>query len=206
VLLDPENAQAIVSLGVAVQFAVVPEYHAHLAGVTVADHLDPGGPGEELKGRVASGIVNLGGRGRFFMWSKPRRAALAAPGLASRVGTGGAERVFLIVDNGCAHHPSTSPARLQELDPRLIVVHLPVHASWLNQVELYFSILKRKALHPADFPNLGALAQRILGFQHHYNQQAEPFRWNYTRRDLAAHVRRLKQRDWFPAARYPLPN
>jgi hypothetical protein len=117
-----------------------------------------------------------------------------------------AERVFLIVDNGCAHHPSTSPARLRELDPRLIVVHLPVHASWLNQVELYFSVLKRKALHPADFPDLGALAQRILGFQHHYNQQAEPFSWNYTRRDLAAYVRRLERRGWFPAERYPLPN
>jgi DDE superfamily endonuclease len=117
-----------------------------------------------------------------------------------------AERVFLIVDNGCAHHPSTAPARLQALDERLIVVHLPVHASWLNQVELYFSILKRKALQPADFPDLHALKRRVMLFQVRYNEHAEPFTWNYTRRDLAAYLQRLKQRGWFPPPANPLPN
>jgi transposase len=116
-----------------------------------------------------------------------------------------AERVFLIVDNGCAHHPSTSPTRLREAHPYLTVVHLPTHASWLNQVELYFSIVKRKALHPADFADLDALRKRLMLFQTWYNEHAEPFRWNYTRRDLAAHVKRLKQRGWLPGAN-PLPN
>jgi hypothetical protein len=115
------------------------------------------------------------------------------------------ERVFLIVDNGCAHHPSTSPARLREAHPQLTVVHLPTHASWLNQVELYFSIVKRKALHPADFADLAALRQRLMRFQAWYNEHAEPFRWNYTRRDLAAHVKRLQQRGWLPGEN-PLPN
>lgn len=117
-----------------------------------------------------------------------------------------AERVFLIVDNGCAHHPSTSLARLAAQDPRVIVVHLPVHASWLNQVELYFSIVKRKALHPADFADLDALRTRLLLFQSRYNEQAQPFRWNYTRQDLVAHVKRLEERGWLPASRNPLPN
>jgi hypothetical protein len=51
-------------------------------------------------------------------------------------------------------------------DPRL--THLPVHASWLNQIELYFSILQRKALTPNDLPTLGALAERLLGFGEHW--------------------------------------
>jgi len=116
-----------------------------------------------------------------------------------------AERVFLIVDNGCAHHPSTAPARLQAQHPHVTLVHLPVHASWLNQVELYFSILKRKALYPADFADTEALQRRIMLFQCRYNEAAEPFRWSYTRRDLAAHVKRLEQRGWLPGKK-PLEN
>ena len=112
-----------------------------------------------------------------------------------------AERVFLIVDNGCAHHPSTSPARLRVQHPHVTLVHLPVHASWLNQVELYFSILKRKALHPADFPDTKALQQRIMRFQCRYNEAPQPFRWNYTRQDLAAHVRRLQEKGWLPSGK-----
>lgn len=101
------------------------------------------------------------------------------------------ERVFLIVDNGSAHHPSTSPARIQAQDARVTTVHLPVHSSWLNQVELYFSILHRKALTPADFPSTAALAQRISAFQCLYNRRAEPFKWQYTRDHLEAYIERL---------------
>lgn len=101
------------------------------------------------------------------------------------------ERVFLIVDNGSAHHPSTSPTRLQAQDPRVITVHLPTHSSWLNQIELYFSILHRKALTPSDFPSVEALRERIFQFQLLYNQRAEPFRWQYTRDHLEAYIERL---------------
>jgi len=112
-----------------------------------------------------------------------------------------AERVFLIVDNGCAHHPRTSPERIRAQHPHVTLVHLPVHASWLNQVELYFSILKRKALHPADFPDTEALKARIMRFQCRYNEAPQPFRWNYTRQDLAAHVQRLQERGWLPGGK-----
>lgn len=105
------------------------------------------------------------------------------------------ERVFLIVDNGSAHHPSTSPARLYAQDPRVITVHLPTHSSWLNQIELYFSILHRKALTPADFPSVDALRERLFRFQVLYNQRAEPFRWQYTRDDLEAYIERLALRE-----------
>lgn len=80
-----------------------------------------------------------------------------------------AERVFLIVDNGSSHHPSTSPTRLRAQHPNLTVVHLPVHSSWLNQIEIYFSIVHRKALTPADFPSLAALEQRLHWFAWYYN-------------------------------------
>ena len=65
-----------------------------------------------------------------------------------------AERGFLVVDNGSAHHPNTAPARLRAQFPPVEVVHRPVQSSWLNQIEIYFSILQRKALTPADFASL----------------------------------------------------
>ena len=103
-----------------------------------------------------------------------------------------AKRIFLIVDNGSAHHPNTSPARLAQLDPRLTVVHLPVHSSWLNQIELYFSIVKRKALTPLDLPDERALRERLLGFQRYHNEHGGPFRWTYTTADLKEYVKRLE--------------
>jgi hypothetical protein len=70
-------------------------------------------------------------------------------------------------------------------------VHLPIHASWLNQVEIYFSVLQRKAISPVDFPDLDALTERILAFQDRYNQTAAPFDWTFTRRDLHAMLDRI---------------
>ena len=68
--------------------------------------------------------------------------------------------------------------------PNLTLVHLPKHASWLNQIEIYFSILQRKALTPAHFTPQDQIAERILGFQDHYQQIATPFEWTFTRGDL----------------------
>jgi len=95
-----------------------------------------------------------------------------------------ATRVFLIVDNGSAHRGLKSIERLQNRYTNLTLVHGPVHASWLNQIEIYFSILQRKALTPNDFPSLAALRQRILGFQQYYQRIAKPFEWKFTRNDL----------------------
>ncbi len=98
-----------------------------------------------------------------------------------------AARVFWIVDNGSSHHPNTFPARLQAMYPNVIAVMLPFHASWLNQIELYFSILQRKALAPNDLPTTTALEERILGFQERYNRTAKPFRWNFSRSPSRTH-------------------
>ena len=102
-----------------------------------------------------------------------------------------AKRVFWVVDNGSSHAGQASIDRMSEAWPNAVLVHLPVHASWLNQVEIYFSILQRKAITTGDFADLDDLADRILAFQHRYNHTAEPFGWKYTRDDLNDYLDRL---------------
>lgn len=97
-----------------------------------------------------------------------------------------ARRVFWIVDNGSSHRGLASVRRLQGRYPRLRLVHGPIHASWLNQVEIYFSIVQRKVLSPNDFSSLDAVAERLLEFQSYWEITAKPFHWKFTRHDLAA--------------------
>ncbi len=106
-----------------------------------------------------------------------------------------ARRVFWIVDNGSAHRGDRSVARLRQQHPRLVLVHGPVHASWLNQIEIYFSIVQRKVLTPNDFASLAAVEDRLLQFQAHYEAIATPFEWRFTRYDLLALLDRLEERD-----------
>jgi len=77
--------------------------------------------------------------------------------------------------------------------PRLVLVHAPVHASWLNQVEIYFSIVQRKILTPNDFPDLHSLAERLVDFQCYGEATARPFEWKFTRQDLMELMNRLGQ-------------
>jgi hypothetical protein len=95
-----------------------------------------------------------------------------------------ARRVFWIVDNGSSHRGPRAVARLQTRYPRLVLVHGPVHASWLNQIEIYFSIVQRKVLTPNDFSDLDAVAERLLEFQTYYESIAQPLEWKFTRQDL----------------------
>ena len=95
-----------------------------------------------------------------------------------------AQRVFLIVDNGSAHRGKRSIDRLQGAWPNLIVVHTPIHASWLNQAEIYFSVVQRKVVTPNDFADLDTLEQHLLAFSRRYEQIAAPFQWKFTRHDL----------------------
>lgn len=102
-----------------------------------------------------------------------------------------AKRVFWVVDNGSSHNGQRSIDRMRETWPRAELVHLPVHASWLNQVEIFFSIVQRKVVKPQDFDDLDALAQRLLAFQDRYNATAEPFDWRFTRKSLDRLLERL---------------
>jgi hypothetical protein len=105
-----------------------------------------------------------------------------------------ARRVFWIMDNGSSHRGQASVQRLTQAHPRLVPVHGPVHASWLNQIEIYFSIVQRKALTPNDFPNLQALAERLAQFERYYESIAHPFEWKFTRADLNALLVRMRSR------------
>ncbi|MCA1835309.1 MAG: IS630 family transposase [Actinobacteria bacterium] len=102
-----------------------------------------------------------------------------------------ARRVFWVADNGSSHAGQASIDRMSAAWPTATLVHLPIHASWLNQVEIYFSVLQRKAISPVDFADLDALADRILAFQDRYNRAAAPFDWTFTRTDLRALLDRL---------------
>ena len=106
-----------------------------------------------------------------------------------------ARRVFWIVDNGSSHAGQASIDRMQQAWPTAELVHLPIHASWINQIEIYFSILQRKAIATADFASPDDLATRILAFQHRYNITAKPFDWRYSRNDLNNYLARLRRHD-----------
>lgn len=108
-----------------------------------------------------------------------------------------AKRVFWIIDNGSSHRGAKSVERLTGKWKNLVPVHLPVHASWLNQIEIYFSIVQRKVLTPNDFSSLAEVEERLMGFQHRYGETAEPFDWRFTRKDLDSFMERLSDRDDF---------
>ena len=106
-----------------------------------------------------------------------------------------AKTFYWIVDNDSSHAGRASIQRIQAHWPTARLIHLPVHASWLNQIELYFSIVQRKALTPNDFADLDALSDRLLAFGDYYRQIARPFEWTFTRQDLDRLLARIADRD-----------
>jgi hypothetical protein len=124
-----------------------------------------------------SGIAPFGRLVRQVMQREPYRSA---------------KRVFWIVDNGSSHRGARCVARLTRRWPKIVVVHTPVHASWLNQVEIDFSVLQRKVLTPNDFRSLTAVKKRLLEFQEYYAAMARPFEWKFTRSDLRKLLSRLR--------------
>ena len=105
-----------------------------------------------------------------------------------------ARLVFWVMDNGSSHRGVASVRRLTQAHPRLVPVHGPIHASWLDQIEIYFSIMQRKVLTPNDFPCLDAVAERLAKFERHFESIAHPFEWKFTRTDLNALVARMRDR------------
>jgi DDE superfamily endonuclease len=126
-----------------------------------------------------TGIVPFEGFVAQVMKQKPYRSA---------------KRVFWIMDNGSSHRGEASVTRLRRRWPNLVCVHTPIHASWLNQVEIYFSIVQRKVLTPNDFDSLAAVRDRLFAFQEHYAAIAKPFDWKFTRKDLAKVLAKLDER------------
>lgn len=106
-----------------------------------------------------------------------------------------AKRVFWVVDNGSSHRGQAATNRLAARFPNAVMVHTPVHASWLNQVEIYFSVLQRKVVSPNDFTNLDEVKQRLIEFEKRYNATATPFQWTFTRRDLRDLLARISEHE-----------
>jgi len=74
------------------------------------------------------------------------------------------------------------------------MVHTPVHASWLNQIEIYFSIIQRKVLTPNDFESLAAVEDRLKSFAQLHNAHPKPFNWKFDRQQLGDYMTRLNKR------------
>ena len=101
-----------------------------------------------------------------------------------------ATRLFFIVDNGSSHRGQASVERLRRRDRRIVLVHTPIHASWLNQVEIYFSIIQRKVLTPNDFAKLEAIRVRLALYEELSNRTPKPFAWKFTRQDMLNWLKR----------------
>ena len=104
-----------------------------------------------------------------------------------------AKRVFWVVDNGSSHRGQASINRLTRTYPHAVLVHTPVHASWLNQVEIFFSIVQRKVVAPNDFTNLDQVRDRLHTFEQRYNAAAQPFQWKFTTTDLDDLLARIER-------------
>ena len=105
-----------------------------------------------------------------------------------------ANRVLWVVDNGSSHRGRKAIDQLSEQFPNAVMVHTPVHASWLNQVEIYFSVVQRKVVSPNDFTDLNVVVKRLTDFETHYNQAAKPFKWKFTTNNLTDLLQRPEQR------------
>jgi transposase len=135
-------------------------------------------------------------RARVFGRCEPTTGIVPFTALIDQVMTtepyASARRVFWLVDNGSSHKGWTAATRLNDAYPNATMIHLPVHASWLNQVEIYFSVLQRKLLTPDDVDDLATLAERIAAFEQRYNTAAAPFDWRFNTDDLNQLLQRLK--------------
>jgi hypothetical protein len=111
-----------------------------------------------------------------------------------------ARRVFWVVDNGSSHRGQAAIDRLNDAYPNAHLVHLPIHASWLHQIEIYFSVVQRKVLTPNDFTSLEEIQACLLAFEACYEDSATPFEWKFTRHDLDLLLKRIDAHEPLPTA------
>ncbi|MEU6183720.1 IS630 family transposase [Streptomyces coeruleorubidus] len=134
-------------------------------------------------------------RARVFGRCEPTTGIMPFMNLVTQVMTtepyASAKRVFWIVDNGSSHRGKTAIDRLTKAFPNTVLIHTPVHASWTNQVEIFFSVVQRKVVAPNDFTNLDQVRDRLRAFEDRYNATAQPFQWKFTTYDLDGLLARL---------------
>jgi transposase len=138
-------------------------------------------------------------RARVFGRCAPSTGIVPFMALVAQVMTqqpyASAKRVFWVVDNGSSHRGQAAIDRLVAQFPNAVMVHTPKHASWLNQIEVFFSVVQRKVVSPNDFTDLAEVEQRLADFESRYNQTARPFRWKFTRDDLRGLLTRIDQHE-----------
>ncbi|MEU0634152.1 IS630 family transposase [Streptomyces sp. NPDC005989] len=134
-------------------------------------------------------------RAKVFGRCEPKTGIVPFMALVTQVMTtepyASARRVFWIVDNGSSHRGKKAVDRLTKAFPNAIMVHTPVHASWTNQIEIFFSIVQRKVVQPNDFTDLTQVRDRLRAFEDRYNATAQPFQWKFTTSDLDDLLARL---------------
>jgi transposase len=134
-------------------------------------------------------------RARVFGRCAPTTGIIPFMNLVAQVMTqepyASAKRVFWVVDNGSSHRGRAAITRLAKAFPNAVMVHTPVHASWLNQVEIFFSVVQRKVVSPNDFTDLTQVTDRLRAFEDRYNATAQPFQWKFTTTDLEDLLARL---------------
>jgi hypothetical protein len=129
-----------------------------------------------------------------------RDQAVHGPGRPGHGPSGVQERtrVFVIAGNGSDRRGQAAISRLARAHPNAIMIRTPLHASWLNQIEIFFSVIQKKAATPDDFASLGQLSATLLGFVDRYHQTARPFSWKFTAgdpHDLMDRISRHEQQD-----------
>jgi transposase len=136
---------------------------------------------------------------QVFGHCSPKTGILPFMTLAEQVMTrepyASAKRVFWVVDNGSSHRGQAAADRLSRRFPNAVMVHTPIHASWTNQIEIYFSIIQRKVLTPNDFTSLDQVEDRLAAFEQRYNATARPFRWKFTPADLEDLMARIERHE-----------
>ena len=95
------------------------------------------------------------------------------------------KKIHVILDNGSSH-TSRETKRWLKRHKRFVVHYTPPHASWVNQVELFFSILTRKLLKNNSFATRDDLVDKLIGWINEYNKTANPFKWTYDGKPLSA--------------------
>ena len=184
-------------------YVISADEKSQLQALRRCHHSRPPGPGQvaqvEFEYERGGTLAYMGAydvhRARLFATIADKTGIVPFMDLVDQVMTtepyASARRVFWIVDNGSSHNGQRSVNRMTAAWPTARLVHLPVHASWLNQIEVVFSIIQRKVIKPADFADLGALADRLVRFTDRYNHTATPFDWRFTTTDLAAMLQRM---------------
>ena len=103
--------------------------------------------------------------------------------------TGDKDELVISADEKTSIQARSRDSRL----PKVVLLHTPVHASWLNQVEIYFSIVQGKVLTPNDFDSLDQLAECLARFEDYFNQYPCPFMWTFDRERLHRLLDRLNK-------------